>query len=326
MKTDNALSHGSVDQQGFLALRDALESESSGVRTFVVVRDGRIAFEHYRSDAAPDTLENVNSVTKSVVGLAVGIAVTERRFASLDTPVGEIVEKARDPALDERVRRITLRHLLTMTSGFECEPGAVDQCLLGACDRLAGEDDRLNFVLSRPMVDAPGTRFRYDSHAVQLLSLAIEAVTGATVEDYVREKLFAPLGIETSEWIADEAGHTFAGRGLMLRARDMTKLGTLMMDRGAWRGAQIVDASFIDDAMSVHSEGGPPMHGAQYGYLWWIAPHYVFAAGFGEQFIFVARDMRRDKRIVASATCDNSAASKDVRALFEQHVLGLGAR
>ncbi|WP_250474695.1 serine hydrolase [Caballeronia sp. GAFFF1] len=322
MNTEGASARGSVDEQGPSALRDALQSEDSGVRTFVVVRDGRIEFEHYRSDAAPDTLENVNSVTKSVVGLAVGIALTERLLADLDTPIGDIIEKARDPALDERVRRITLRHLLTMTSGFDCEPGAVDKCLLGACERLAGEDDRLNFVLSRPMADAPGTRFRYDSHAVQLLSLAIEAVTGATVEAYVRDKLFAPLGIQTSEWIADEAGHTFAGRGLMLRARDMTKLGTLMMDRGTWQGTQLVDASFIDDAMSVHSEGGPPMQDAQYGYLWWIAPRYAFAAGFGEQFIFVAREAR----IVAAATCDNTAANKDVRALFEEHVLGLDAR
>ncbi|VXA98732.1 conserved hypothetical protein [Burkholderia sp. 8Y] len=321
MKTEDTSPPGPLDEQGFHALRDALESEHSGVRTFVVVRGGGIAFEHYRSDSTPDTLENVNSVTKSVVGLAVGIAFGERRFASLDTPIGDIIEKARDPALDERVRRITLRHLLTMTSGFECEPGAVDKCLLGACERLAGEEDRLNFILSRPMADAPGTRFRYDSHAVQLLSLAIEAVTGDTVEEYVREKLFAPLGIETSEWIADEAGHTFAGRGLMLRARDMTKLGTLMLDRGKWQGAHLVDAAFIDDAMSIHSEGGPPMQDAQYGYLWWIAPRYVFAAGFGEQFIFIARD----QQTVAAATCDNTGANKDVRALFEEHVLGLDA-
>jgi CubicO group peptidase (beta-lactamase class C family) len=162
-------------------------------------------------------------------------------------------------------------------------------------------------------VHAPGTQFVYDTHAVQLLSIAVEAVAGRTLEQYVREKLFAPLGIDSYEWIADEAGHTFAGRGLLLRARDMAKLGTLMLDRGG----QIIDASFVDDAVSVHSEGGPPMHDARYGYLWWIAPRYFFAAGFGEQFIFVAPE----ERIVAAVTCDDDVVHKGVRALFERHVL-----
>ncbi|WP_244817852.1 serine hydrolase [Caballeronia sp. Lep1P3] len=303
----------------YAALRDALRTEGSGVRSFVVVRDARTVFEHYRSgDAAPDALENINSVTKSVVALAVGIALGERRFASLDTPIAEIIAEARDPALDERVRRITLRHLLTMTSGFDWNQRAIDDCVLGACDRFAGDEDRESFVLSRPLAHAPGAQFLYDTHAVQLLSLAVEAVTGQTVAEYVGAKLFAPLGIDRFEWIADEAGHTFAGRGLELRPRDMAKLGTLMLDRGNWRGTQLIDAAFIDDALSVHSEGGPPMHDARYGYLWWIAPRYVFAAGFGEQFIFVARE----QRIVAAATSDNDAAHKGVRALFEEHVLG----
>ena len=301
----------------FSALRDALQSEGSGVRSFVVVRDGRTVFEHYRSDAAPDALENINSVTKSVVGLAVGIALGERRLTSLDTAIGEIIEAARDPSLDARVQRITLRQLMTMTSGFEWNPGAIDKCVLGACERFTGGEDRLRYVLSRPIAHEPGTAFVYDSHAVQLLALAVEAATGETVEQYVRAKLFAPLGIDSYDWIADEAGHTFAGRGLLLRTRDMTRLGMLIMDRGNWHGTQLVDASFIDDATSVHSEGGPPMDDARYGYLWWIAPRYGFAAGFGEQFIFVARE----QRIVAAVTSDNDDVNKGVRALFEQHVL-----
>ncbi|KIG10610.1 beta-lactamase [Caballeronia concitans] len=297
----------------FTALRHALEAEGSAVRTFVVLRDGQLAFEHYRHDSSPETLENINSATKSVVGLAVGIALGEGLLPSLDAPICDFIDAARNPALDDRVRSITLRHLLNMTAGFEWDQGAIDDCVLGPCERFAGGEDRLTFVLSRPIVHAPGTQFVYDTHAVQLLSIAVETVAGRTLEQYVREKLFAPLGIDSYEWIADEAGHTFAGRGLLLRARDMAKLATLMLDRGG----QIIDASFIDDAVSVHSEGGPPMHDARYGYLWWIAPRYFFAAGFGEQFIFVAPE----ERIVAAVTCDDDVVHKGVRALFERHVL-----
>ncbi|SAK52382.1 beta-lactamase [Caballeronia fortuita] len=289
--------------------------EQCGVRSFVVAHGERIVFEHYRHDIAPDSLQDINSVTKTVVGLAVGAARQQGLLPSLDTPVCQILPIMRASGFDPRARDITLRHLLTMTSGFEWDQGIIDECVLGPCDRFR-EESRLHFILSRPLAQ-PGTRFQYDSHAVQLLSLVIETVTGRTLERYARDTLFAPLGIAVSEWIGDEDGHTFGGRGLMLRTRDMIKLGFLMMERGAWQGARIIDETFIDEAMSVQSDGGPPMDGARYGYLCWIDPHYVFAAGHGEQFIFVAPR----EGIVAAATCDNDSSPKGVRDLFSRHVL-----
>jgi CubicO group peptidase (beta-lactamase class C family) len=298
------------------ALRDALSNES-GVRTFVVALDDVIVFEHYRHDVGPESLENINSVTKTVVGLAVCAALREGVLPPLDTPASRLVPPMRDAALDPRVQRITLRHLLTMTAGFEWDLSIVDDCVLGPCERFAGGEDRLRFILSRPFAHEPGTRFQYDSHALQLLSIALETATGRTLDDYARDTLFAPLGIGASEWIADEEGRTFAGRGLLLRPRDMIRVGLLIAQRGMWRGARLIDDGFIDEATSVQSEGGPPMSDAQYGYLCWIDPRYVFAAGYGEQFIFIAPR----ERIIAAATCENDDAPKNVRALFAQHVL-----
>ncbi|SAK50189.1 beta-lactamase [Caballeronia temeraria] len=290
--------------------------ERSGVRSFVVAHEGRIVFEHYRHDIAPDSLQDINSVTKTVVGLAIGAALHEGVMLPLDTPVSRILPQLCERGFDRRVRRITLRHLLTMTAGFEWDQSVVDECVLGPCDRFRSEESRLRFVLSRPLAP-PGMRFEYDSHALQLLSLVVEAMTGHTLDCYARDALFAPLGIAASEWISDEEGHTFGGRGLMLRTRDMISLGVLMMNRGAWNGAQLIDERFIDDAMSVHSDGGPPMDDAQYGYLCWIDPRYVFAAGYGEQFIFVAPR----ERVVAAATCDQDDTPKGLRELFVEHVL-----
>jgi len=297
------------------SLQRALSAQS-GVRSFVVAHDDRIVFEHYRRDVAPECLQDINSVTKTVVGLAVGAALHEGVLPPLDTPVCRILPSMREPAFDPLVQRVTLRHLLTMTSGFECDPSVIDDCVLGPCDRFRPGDSRLRFILSRPIA-RPGARFAYDSHAVQLLSLVIESVTGRTLARYARDTLFAPLGIAASEWISDEEGHTFGGRGLMLRTSDMIRLGLLMMHRGAWRGTRLVDETFIDEAMSVQSDGGPPMNDAQYGYLCWIAPRYVFAAGHGDQFIFVAPR----ERIVAATTCDSHDALTGVRDLFVRHVL-----
>lgn len=304
-----------ANESDFAALRRALTGQR-GVRSFVVAHDDRIVFEHYRHDVAPDSLQDINSVTKTVVGLAAGAALREGVLPDLDTPVSRVLPQMREHGFDRRVQRITLRHLLTMTSGFEWDPSVVDECVLGPCERFDRDESRLRFILSRPIAP-PGMRFQYDSHAMQLLSLVIESATGRTLECYARDALFTPLDITASEWIVDEDGHTFGGRGLMLRTRDMIKLGQLMMHRGAWRGAQLIDAAFIDEATSVHSDGGPPMADAQYGYLCWIDPRYVFAAGYGEQFIFVARR----EGIVAAATCENDDTPKGVRDLFAQHVL-----
>jgi CubicO group peptidase (beta-lactamase class C family) len=296
-------------------LRQAL-TEQAGVRSFLVAHDDRVVFEHYRSDLGPETLHDINSVTKTVVGLAVGAALHEGLLPPLDTPVGQILPQMRERDLDRRVKRITLRHLLTMTSGFEWDQSVVDECVLGPCEQFSREESRLRFILRRPIAQ-PGMRFEYDSHAVQLLSQVIESVSGRTLECYTRDALFAPLGIAAGEWISDEDGHTFGGRGLMLRTRDMIDLGLLMMHRGVWRGARIIDEAFIDEAISVQSDGGPPMDDAQYGYLCWIDPRYVFAAGHGGQFIFIARR----ERIVAAVASEIHPPTEHVRRLFEQFVL-----
>ena len=303
-------------EPNFAALTHAL-TEQSGVRSFAIAHDDRIVFEHYRHDVAPDSLQDINSVTKTVVGLAVGAALHEGVLPPLDTPASSVLPAMRERGFDHRVQRITLHHLLTMTAGFDWDQSVIDECVLGPCERFRGEENRLRFILSRPIAQ-PGTRFEYDSHAVQLLSLAIEAAAGRTLECYARDTLFAPLGIATSEWIADEEGHTFGGRGLMLRTRDMIALGLLMLHRGVWRGVRLIGEKYIDEAMSAQSDGGPPMADARYGYLCWIDPHYAFAAGHGEQFIFVAPRAR----IVAAATCDNDDSPKGVRELFARHVLG----
>jgi CubicO group peptidase (beta-lactamase class C family) len=296
--------------QRYGSLSTSLEQEDCRVRSFIVMRDGERMFEHYRHDVTPHTLEEVNSVTKSVVALAVGIAQDEGLLPDLDTPASAFIPDARDD-------RVTLRHLLTMTSGFEWDASAIDDCVLGACERFSAPEERLHFILSRPFSHAPGETFVYDSHAVHLLSHVIENATGRTLARYAEEKLFAPAGIEKYEWISDEAGHSFAARGLTLSTRDMAKLGELVRLRGRANDARIVSERFIDEATTSHLEGGPPMAPADYGYLWWIAPRYVFAAGYGGQFIFVARD----SRTVAAATSDYEEASRHARALFERHVL-----
>jgi len=144
-----------ANESAFVSLHRALASYS-GMRSFVLAQDSRIAFEHYRHDVAADSLHDINSVTKTVVGLAVGAALREGALPGLDTRLNRLLPQMREyGGLDRRVQRITLRHLLTMTSGFKWDPSVANHCGLGPCERFLREQSRLRFILSRPFAHTP---------------------------------------------------------------------------------------------------------------------------------------------------------------------------
>ncbi|WP_160147406.1 serine hydrolase domain-containing protein [Caballeronia pedi] len=145
-----------VNDSDFTSLQETLAAQP-GVRSFVIAHDDRIVFEHYRQDVDAQSLQDINSVTKTVVGLAVGAALRDGSLPPLDTPVCHLLPEMREYGFDRRVQRITLRHLLTMTSGFEWDQSVIDDCVLGPCERFAREGSRLRFVLSRPIAQ-PGIR------------------------------------------------------------------------------------------------------------------------------------------------------------------------
>lgn len=299
-----------------VTLGDKLAQSADGIRAFVVVRDGRIVFEHCRQDVRPSDLQQINSVTKSVVGMLVGIALRVGALRDVRQTIGDFLPEARLRGVDERVHGITIEQLLTMTSGFEWDERAVDDCLLGKCSRFGGE--RLRFILSRPLAYRPGTQFNYDSHAAHLLSIVLARATGRALDRFAREALFDPLGIEHFEWTVDEEGHAFAGRGLSLATRDMAKLGLIMLSGGEWQGERLLDEPYAHEAAMPHSAGGWPVDNARYGYLWWVEPRGYFATGFGEQFVFVVPK----EGIVAAVSSDNGKAPKHVRRLFGEFVRG----
>ncbi len=299
------------------ALHEILEADGSGIRAFVVFREGQEIFGHHRADVDPEDLQSVNSVTKSVVGLLVGVALREGVIRSVQQTLGEFLPEACDASIDERVQRITIEQLLTMTSGFAWDERVADPCLLGKCAQFEKDGTRLRFILDRPLAHEPGSHFQYDSHAAHLLSILLARATSQPIDQYARNKLFAPLDITRFEWLADEQSNPFAGRGLRVSARDMAKLGLLMAARGIWQRERLIDESFVNDSSRAHCKGGLPMADAGYGYLWWIGPKYFFAAGFGEQYLIV-----EPKNAIVAAVCSDNgkARKKDVRRLFEQYV------
>lgn len=281
------------EDQGFSspALRDAYElffSERHYVTaiSLLVVRHGTLLAEGYCRDLDDRYLtEHTQSVTKSYTSIIFGIVRGDGYFEDLDAPLYDYIPDSFDD--DPRKRDITLRHLLTMTSGilFDNDDFAMDLAIDDPADPMA-------YILAKPMYNQPGQEFYYRDADPHLLGGAVRAATGQTLEEIARERLFEPMGISEWIWEEDSGGNSFGPYGLFARPRDLAKFGQLLLNEGAWNGQQLVPVEWVREATSFQIEpdqGNPNTAAFDYGFYWWIVPELnaFTASGAGGNFVFV---------------------------------------
>ena len=247
----------------------------------VAARDGRVFFERYLAgtDAArarplgvvrfgPDTLHDLRSVTKSVVGLLYGIALAAGRVPAPEAILVEQFPEYLDLASDPTRRHLTVGHALTMTLGTEWDelsiPYSDPRNSEIAMDRAA---DRCRYVLERPVVGSPGERWTYNGGATALLARLIAKGTGHPLQDYTRAVLFEPLGITCTEWACGSDGEAIAASGLRMTPRDLLKIGVAALNAGRWNGRQVVPADWL--AIAFTPAVSMP-DGRGYGYHWYV--------------------------------------------------------
>lgn len=296
--------------------------EFGAVHALLVMRDGALIEEAYFAGPderrgiplgdvtfTADTIHDARSISKTVVALLYGIALAEGKVPPLETPVLDAFPEYGDLRTPERLR-VTVGHMLTMTSGFAWDEFTYPYQDPRNSERMMdAAPDRYRYVFEQPFAHAPGTQWTYSGGDVAVIAAILERGTGLSLHDYARAALFAPLGVARSEWIADAEGVAFAASGLRLTPRDFLKLGQLIEARGAWRGAQIAPAAWIDALTAPHAVvGGPEPCGMRYGYFTWLsavcaegAPPARYAAGlgYGGQRLVVFPD--EDIIIVANA-------------------------
>lgn len=215
----------------------------------------------------PNTLHDIRSVTKSLVALLYGIALADGEVAGPEAPLLAQFPEYADLVGDPRRDRITIGDALAMKMGTawnETLPYTDPLNSETAMDESADPD---RFALDRPMVTEPGAEWTYNGGAAALIGRLIEDGTGMALDDYARDKLFEPLGIERWDWARRQDGKPSAASGLRLTARDLAKIGQLVADHGKFAGRQVVPSGWFDAVFTPRTT----LVGVRYGYFWWLA-------------------------------------------------------
>ncbi len=259
---------------------------TNGMDSVLVARHGTIVAEAYYAPFAPRLRHRMNSSTKSVIGSLVAIAHAEGLIKSLDQPVLDFFPDRTFANTDARKKALTVQHLLDMTSGLEWnEP--LTSSVLPSMFEMERSADWVQYILDRPMAREPGASFEYNSGNPHVLSAILSKVTGRSAEDYARDKLFKPLGIDDVLWRRDPQGVSTGGYGLYLQPRDMAGLGQLWLHDGTWDGRRLLPTGWTGRAR--HSTIAMGLPGLTYANLFWSMPSrdVFMAVGFHRQLIVV---------------------------------------
>ena len=213
----------------------------------------------------------MQSVSKTVTSAIIGIAMTRGDFkAALSTPVLHYFDESKVRNIDARKRRMTLRDLLTMTSGMDWNEDLPYDDPANPSDLMEAADDWVQFVIDRPMKEEPGTVFAYSSGATELLAYIFKRETGADIEQYAHTHLFGPLGIRNYFWKRTPLGVVDTEGGLYLSAEDLAKIGLLYLNDGRWNGRRLMSSEWIKESLTPRIDAD---EGFKYGYQWWLLPH-----------------------------------------------------
>jgi CubicO group peptidase (beta-lactamase class C family) len=273
-----------------------IQEQNLRIDSVLIVRNGYLVMEAYIHPYEREHRHIIYSATKGISALLVGLAIEDGLISDEKAKVLELLpreaEEIEHP--DDWKRQLALEDLLTMTDGFEWQDWPYGIRAEGDFSRLLASSDGVRYILDKPMVHEPGTQFNYNSGSSHLLAAIVQEVTGKTALQYANERLFHPLGIYDAGWSVYQ-GINNGGSELVLRPRDMAKVGYLVLNEGRWGGQQVLPAEWVEAAIEPHIETDVEFIKEEYGYQWYtkhFAGHKVHSVeGLGANFTFVVPDL-----------------------------------
>jgi CubicO group peptidase (beta-lactamase class C family) len=265
-----ALPRSSPESQGvsssavlaFIEAADKIESMNS----VMLVRHGHVVAQGWWAPYHAEAPHSLYSLSKSFTSTAVGIAIAEGKL-SVDDEVLKFFPDDAPAEPDKNLKSMRVSDLLRMSTGHESEP------------KRTAEAPWTKTFLAQAVPHKPGTHFLYNTSATYMLSAIVQKATGMTLLDYLKPRLFEPLGIEHPTWETSPQGISTGGYGLSIRTEDIARFGQLYLQRGAWNGKQLVPASWVAAATARQTSNGsnPKSDWEQgYGYQFWRARHGAY--------------------------------------------------
>lgn len=271
------------------------------MHSFMLVRHGHVVAEGWWRPESADKPHVLHSLSKSFTSTAVGLVVADGKL-SVDDPVLKFFPDDAPAEPSKNLQAMRVRDLLTMSTGHQTEP------------KFSPDTPWVKTFLAQPVEHKPGTHFLYDTPGSHMLSAIVTKVTGQTVLDYLRPRLFEPLGIDNPEWGASPQGNTLGGWGLKIRTEDIAKFGQLYLQKGKWNGKQLVPASWVEQATAKQvSNGSDPTKDWDqgYGFQFWRCRHDAYRGdGANGQFCLVLPE--RDAVVAITANTGDMQAELNV--------------
>lgn len=289
------------------------ETPGHNLHCILFFRNGKLIFEEYfdgylyssnppgsNGDFITYTKETdhyLASVSKSITSVIFGAAVKQGYIENLDARVVDVLPEYAGILTGDKAD-LTLEHLLTMSSGLSWDESSTSyEDPNNDVVQLFMSEDPIEYILSLPLIDPPGTQFLYNSGATNVLGAVIQEATGMSLLDFGNECLFDPLQMEGGLWQRLPGDNFFASGGIFLRPRELAKIGFLFLNDGYWGDQQIITESWIAESVEEHI----PTHGRTlplahaYGYQWWLQDYEVdgqtfptfLAAGWGDQYMIM---------------------------------------
>ena len=295
-----SLADAGIDIASVEAMMNALLTDKiDNIHSVLLIKDGKLVLEEYFEGFDRETLHSIQSDTKSVSSILIGIATDRVLFTDLDRKIASFFpnyENVMKPAWKDK---ITLRHCLTMTAGIEWnEWGVPYEDPKNEYASLNNRLDLFDYIFQKDLVDTPGTEFNYCGGQSLILGGVIQNTSNLYADQFAEMFLFKPLGIRKFDWWKHQDGAIRTDGGLHLRSRDMAKIGLLFLQNGRWKDRHILSERWVTESVKAHIKGDF-IFGSGYGYQWWNGAamvkntpiHAFFAVGRGGQYIFVVPEL-----------------------------------
>jgi CubicO group peptidase (beta-lactamase class C family) len=262
------------------------------LNSLLIAKNNYLVVEKYFNGFNRKRPGNIKSITKNILSALVGIAIQKGYLKNLDQKIHEFFPDEFKPDWDPQKKEITIKHLMTMTSGLESTS-------FQNINDWISSPNWVRYVLTRKLIRKPGKTFDYSTGNTHLISAVLTKTTGMNTLEFAQKHLLNHMDIQVRYWEKDPQGIYYGGNNMSMTALDLLKFGVLYLNNGKYDGKQLVPEEWVKTSTTFQSDPErlwSPFHLEGYGYLWWrfrMGPYEHYAAwGHGGQFIFIIPDLK----------------------------------